>query len=45
MVYGYDYKVVLKDFIVFVGKVFFLFCYVFGYWWLRYWSYLDKEMC
>jgi len=44
MAYGHDYKVALKDFTVFAGKMPLPPRFTFGYWWSRYWAYSDKEM-
>ncbi|HEY5499160.1 MAG TPA: TIM-barrel domain-containing protein [Bacteroidales bacterium] len=44
MAYGKDYKIALKDFTLFAGKVPLPPRYAFGYWWSRYWSYSDSEI-
>lgn len=44
MAYGHDYKMALKEFTQFSGKIPLPPRYTFGYWWSRYWSYSDNEL-
>lgn len=41
MAYGHDYKEALQGFILLPVK---FFTSAFGYWWSRYWNYLDDEL-
>lgn len=43
-VYGYEYKLALKDYISIAGKIPIPPKFAFGYWYSRYWAFTDIEL-